>query len=120
MGLTFPHAGMMTRQWAPESLPQPLVEDRTIYRRALDAVRKVPTPSRPEGRAYVHDRTARLEFAVQYFDAIDSVKKSSEAPGRTCALSTSLGLAKFRATNLLSRFAVRGRKAGGNWIRRRW
>ena len=79
MGLTFPHAGMMARQWAPEAMPQELVEDRAIYQRALDAVRKAPTPPRPEGRAYVRYWTARLEFAVQYFDAIDAVKKGATA-----------------------------------------
>ena len=79
MGLTFPHAGMMTGQWAPEAMPKPLVEDQAIYRRALDAVRKVPAPSRPEGKAYVQYWTARLEFAVQYFDAIDAVKKGATA-----------------------------------------
>ena len=79
MGLTFPHAGMMLRQWAPEAMPAPLVEDRVIYQRALDAVRKVPAPSRPEGRAYVRYWTARLEFAVQYFDAIEAVKKAATA-----------------------------------------
>ncbi len=79
MGLTFPHAGMMLGQWAPEALPKPLVEDQAIYRRALDAVRKVPTPSRPEGKAYVQYWTGRLEFAVQYFDALDAVKKGATA-----------------------------------------
>ncbi len=79
MGLTFPHAGMMMRQWAPESLPEPLVEDRAIYQRALDAVRKVPTPSRAEGKVFLRYWTARLEFAVQYFDAIEAVKKAATA-----------------------------------------
>ncbi|MHB8974031.1 MAG: alpha-glucuronidase family glycosyl hydrolase [Pirellulaceae bacterium] len=79
MGLTFPHAGMMTRQWAAESLPQPLAEDQEIYRRALEAIRKVPIPARTEGKDYVQYWTARLEFAVQYFDAIAAVKKGATA-----------------------------------------
>jgi len=79
MGLTFPHAGMMMRQWSPEAMPVPLAEDRAIYRRALDAIRKVPTPSRPEGKAYVRYWTGRLEFAVRYFDAIALVKKAATA-----------------------------------------
>jgi hypothetical protein len=79
MGITFPHAGMMTRQWAPEAMPEPLVEDRAIYQRALDAIHKVLAPSRPEGKAYVRYWTARLEFAVEYFDAIDAVKKAATA-----------------------------------------
>lgn len=79
MGITFPHAGMMMRQWAPEAMPKPLVEDRAIYLRALNAVRKVPAPSRPEGRAYVRYWAGRLEFAVQYFDAIETVKKAATA-----------------------------------------
>jgi hypothetical protein len=79
MGLTFPHAGMMMRQWAPEAMPKLLAEDQAIYRRAIDSVRRVPTPSRPEGKAYVQYWAARLEFAVQYFDAIDAVKKGATA-----------------------------------------
>lgn len=79
MAITFPTPNMMTRQWAPEAMPEPLVEDQAIYRRALAAVCKVPTPSRPEGKAYVQYWTGRLEFAVQYFDAIAAVKKAATA-----------------------------------------
>ena len=79
MGLTFPHAGMMMRQWDPAPLAQPLVEDQAIYRRALEAVRSVPTPSRSEGKAYVKYWEARLQFAVRYFDAIQIVKQAAAA-----------------------------------------
>ena len=60
MGLTFPHAGMMMRQWSPEPMPKELADDRATYQRALAAVRRAPTPSRPEGKAYVQYWTGRL------------------------------------------------------------
>jgi len=77
MGLTFPEAGMMIRQWSPLPMDKDYVEDRAIYQRALDAVRKAPTASRPEGRAYVEYWTGRLKFAVEYFDAIEAVRKAA-------------------------------------------
>ena len=36
-------------------------------------------PTRPEGKAYVRYWKARLEFAVQYFDAIAAVKRAATA-----------------------------------------
>jgi hypothetical protein len=79
MGLTFPTANMMTRQWSPEPMPKELAEDRAAYRRALAAVRKVGEPSRPEGKTYVRYWIGRLEFAVKYFDAIEAVKRAATA-----------------------------------------
>jgi hypothetical protein len=79
MGLCFPTPNMMTRQWSPEPMPKDLAEDRATYRRALAAVRKVPEPSRLEGKAYVRYWLGRLEFAVKYFDAIEAVKKAAMA-----------------------------------------
>ena len=79
MGLTFPVPNMMMRQWSPGPLSKELVEDRAGYRRALAAVRRVPEPSRREGRAYVHYWIGRLEFAVGYLDAIEAVKKAATA-----------------------------------------
>ncbi len=79
MGITFPHAGMMMRQWAPEPMPAIMVEDRAIYQKALDAICKVPAPSRPEGQAYVQYWKGRLEFAVQYFDSMEAIKLAATA-----------------------------------------
>jgi hypothetical protein len=42
-------------------------------------VGRTPTPSRPEGKAYVQYWTGRLRFAVEYFDAIEAVKKAATA-----------------------------------------
>jgi hypothetical protein len=79
MGLTFPHAGMMLRQWTPEPLPAELASDRATYQHALNLVRTVPAPSSPRGRSYVRYWEARLEFAVQYFDAIETVRRGALA-----------------------------------------
>ena len=49
MGLTFPWPGMMIQHWSPEPLTKARPEDRAGYQRALAAVRRVPTSSRPEG-----------------------------------------------------------------------
>lgn len=77
MGLTFPAPNMMTRQWSAGPMPDELAEDRAIYQRALDAIAKVPTPDRPEGKEYVRYWTGRLQFAVEYFDALEAVKKAA-------------------------------------------
>lgn len=60
MGLTFPVPAMMMGQWFPEPLQAPYVEDRAIYQRALDAVRKTPLPARPEGKAYIQYWLGRI------------------------------------------------------------
>jgi hypothetical protein len=77
MGLTFPTRAMLVRHWSPGPMPEELAEDREIYRRALDAIAKVPTPDRPEGKEYVRYWTGRLQFAVEYFDALEAVKKAA-------------------------------------------
>ncbi len=79
MGLSFPWSGMMTQYWTPDPLTRVQPGDRAGYQRALAAVRKVPTPSRPEGKAYVQYWIGRLEFAVGYLDAIQAVKKAAIA-----------------------------------------
>ncbi|MBN1341337.1 MAG: hypothetical protein JXQ73_01580 [Phycisphaerae bacterium] len=77
MGLCFPVPNMMTRQWSPGPLPKELSEDRAGYKRARAAVGKVPEPATPEGKAYVRYWLRRLEFAVGYFNAIETVKKAA-------------------------------------------
>ncbi len=77
MGLTFPTSHMMRRQWSAEAMPKDLAEDRAIYQRALDSIAKVPTPARPEGKQYIGYWKGRLRFAVEYFDAIEAVKKAA-------------------------------------------
>jgi len=70
---------MMMQHWTPDPLTKARPEDRAGYRRALAAVRKVPAPSRPEGRAYIQYWIGRLEFAVGYLDAVEAVKKAAKA-----------------------------------------
>ena len=79
VGLTFPVPGMMMKHWAPGPFSSQLAEDREGYRRALSAVRKVPQPSRPEGKTYVDYWIGRLEFGIGYFDTIESVRKAATA-----------------------------------------
>jgi hypothetical protein len=79
MGITFPHTGMLMSWWSPDALQPPFLEDKAIYQRALDAVRSVPPVARPEGKAYVEYWTGRLEFAVGYFDILESAQKAAKA-----------------------------------------
>jgi hypothetical protein len=97
MGLTFPTPIMMIRQWAAGPMPEELAEDREIYRRALDAIAKVPTPDRPEGKEYVRYWTGRLQFAVEYFDAIEAVKKAASMEKAAEDAKASGDQAAFRA-----------------------
>jgi hypothetical protein len=79
MQLTFPYPGMMIDRWTPDSFPATFQEDQAIYQRALQAASKVPTPSRPEGKAYVQYWIGRLQFAVEYFDALRVVTQGAIA-----------------------------------------
>ncbi len=79
MGITFPVGTVMTHQWDPSPFSKEYSADREGYRRALAAVRKVPEPSRPEGKEYVRYWIGRLEFAVAYFDVLEIVKKGGAA-----------------------------------------
>jgi len=80
MGLAFPWPGMVTIQyWHPRPFEKILPEDVAGYRRALAAVRKTPTPSRPEGKAYVRYWEKRLEFGIGYLEAIQTVKQAAIA-----------------------------------------
>jgi len=77
MGLTFPTPVMIIRHWSAGPMPKELAEDRAVYRRALEAIARVPTPDRPEGKEYVRYWTGRLQFAAEYFDALEAVKKAA-------------------------------------------
>ncbi|OHB79210.1 MAG: hypothetical protein A2W31_00180 [Planctomycetes bacterium RBG_16_64_10] len=79
MGLTFPWPGMMTQHWTPEPLTKTRPEDRAGYQRALAAVQRVPPPTRLAGQAYVQYWIGRLEFAVQYLEAVQAVNNAAIA-----------------------------------------
>jgi hypothetical protein len=79
LGLTFPVPSMIMKHWVPGSLSSELAEDREGYRRALSAVRKVPEPPRPEGKAYINYWIGRLQFGIGYIDTIEAVRKAATA-----------------------------------------
>lgn len=79
MGLTFPWPGMMMQHWNPDPLTKASPEDLAGYRRALTAVQRAPLPSKPEGEAYVKYWIGRLEFAILYLEAIQTVKEAALA-----------------------------------------
>ncbi|MCF6286373.1 MAG: hypothetical protein L3K26_14450, partial [Candidatus Hydrogenedentes bacterium] len=80
MGLAFPWPGMvMISHWQPRPFEKLMPEDVAGYKRALAAVRNVPTPSRPEGKAYLRYWEGRLDFGVGYLEALQSVKQGAIA-----------------------------------------
>jgi hypothetical protein len=80
MGLASPWPGMiMISHWHARPFEKLVPEDLAGYRRALAAVRKAPSPTRPEGKAYVRYWEGRLEFGVGYLEALFAVKKGAIA-----------------------------------------
>ena len=91
LGLTFPVPGMMMKHWSAGSFSRQLAEDREGYRRALEAVREVPEPARPQGKAYVAYWTGRLTFGIGYLDTIDEVCRAATAEPFARESATRLG-----------------------------
>jgi hypothetical protein len=80
MGLAFPWPGMvMISHWHERPFEKLKPEDLAGYRRALAAVRRTPTPSRSEGKAYLRYWEGRLGFGVGYLEALFAVKEGAIA-----------------------------------------
>lgn len=79
MGLTFPYPGMMTQFWTTDPPTRTLPEDHTGYEQARAILERVPPSTRPEGREYLRYWKGRIDFALGYLDAIESVKQAAVA-----------------------------------------
>ena len=79
MGLAFPVPEMGTKLFQPEPMPPELHADRDAYRRAAECVRRVPMPDHQAGRDYLAYWLGRFEFAVQYFDFIETMHAAGTA-----------------------------------------
>ncbi len=79
LGLGFPVPSMMMGRWAPDSFPKELAEDREGYRRALAAMQKASPARGKEGQDYIAYWIGRLQFAVQYFDTLETVAAAATA-----------------------------------------
>ncbi len=73
LGLGFPVPSMVMGRWTPDGFPKELAADREGYRRALAAVQKVTAPRGEAGAGYIRYWIGRLEFAVAYFDTLETV-----------------------------------------------
>jgi hypothetical protein len=86
MGLTFPVPEMGTKLFQAGPMPDELRADREAYRRAGDCVRRVATPDHPAGQRFVRYWLGRFEFAVQYYDFIESMRAAGTAHEALCRL----------------------------------
>jgi hypothetical protein len=100
LGFGFAVPGMMMKHWKPEPMSIDLLEDRRGYQRALDAARRALKKTRPAGRNYVEYWVGRLEYAVDYLNAVEAVHRAAMAEvkkDRTATLrETELALADVR------------------------
>ncbi len=79
LGIGFPVPTMIMRHWSAGPFPEELAKDREDYRAALELVRQAPRSERKEAQSYVDYWNGRLEFAVGFFDTIETVMKAATA-----------------------------------------
>ena len=79
LGVTFPVPGMMLRHWTDEPFSSGLVEVRDCYSRALKAARSAGTKTVQSGREYVNYWIGRLEFGIEYLNAVELVRRAARA-----------------------------------------
>ena len=88
LGFGFAVPGMMMKHWTPEPMPDDLLEDRRGYQRALEAARRAGSKVAATGRCYVDYWVGRLEFAVDYLNAVEAVHRAAIADQRKDRLET--------------------------------
>jgi len=82
LGFAFAVPGMMMKHWIPEPMPDDLVEDRRGYQRALEAARRARRNAAAPGRNYADYWVGRLEFAVDYLNAVEAIRRAAIAEHR--------------------------------------
>jgi len=88
LGFAFATPGMMMKHWTPEPMPDDLLEDRRGYQRALEAARRARSKTAATGRSYADYWVGRLEFAVDYLNAVEAVRRAATADKRKDRLET--------------------------------
>ena len=88
LGFAFAAPGMMMKHWTPEPMPDDLLEDRRGYQRALEAARRARSKTAATGRSYADYWVGRLEFAVDYLNAVEAVRRAAIANKRNNRLET--------------------------------
>jgi hypothetical protein len=100
LGFGFAVPGMMMRHWTPKPMPDDLLEDRRGYQRALDAALRALAKCRPGGRSYVEYWIGRLQYAIDYLNAVEAVHRAAMAEAKqdqTATLrETKMALADIR------------------------
>lgn len=81
LGFSFPVPGMMMKNWKATPLPAAYATCRLDYRQALDNVRRAKKAAGGGSGAdhYLGYWEGRLEFAVEYFNAVDEVNRAAMA-----------------------------------------
>ena len=79
MGVAFPVPGMMMKQWTDEPFPEELASVRDCYGRALDSAARAGRKTSAQGSHYVKHWIGRLEFGIQYLEAVELVRNAAKA-----------------------------------------
>ncbi len=79
LGLTFTVPGMMMKHWTPGGLSPELKWVRPHYQAALDAAQIALSKTTPAGKPYIDYWVGRLEFGIQYMDAVEAVRSAATA-----------------------------------------
>jgi len=79
LGLGFPVPSMVMGRWSPGAFTKELAGDREGYRRALAAMQTISPARGKAGQDYIAYWTGRLEFAIKYFDMLETVDAAATA-----------------------------------------
>ena len=79
LGVTFPVPGMMMKHWTDEPFSADLADVRDCYSRALSAARSASRKTAESGREYVDYWIGRLEFGIEYLNAVELVRRAARA-----------------------------------------
>jgi hypothetical protein len=82
LSFSFTVPGMMLQYWRAAPMSAELVENRRGYQRALDAARRARAKTADTGRGYLDYWVGRLEFAVEYLNAVDAVHRAAIAESK--------------------------------------
>ncbi|MEO7298775.1 MAG: hypothetical protein ABI042_09390, partial [Verrucomicrobiota bacterium] len=79
LGLTFTAPHMMMQHWTPGALSPELKSVIPHYQTALDAAQRAVGKTKPSGARYVNYWIGRLEFGIDYMNAIEAVRAAATA-----------------------------------------
>ena len=78
-GLTFTSPQMMMQHWTASPLSLELKSVIPRYQNALAAARHAVRSAQPSGRNYINYWIGRLQFGIQYLNAIEAVRAFSNS-----------------------------------------